>query len=71
MYAYKLPQVELHLGTATVTLRKVPVLTADVGVDPLDGVFGNLGQALLRQFRSYTIDFNRMQFIAGENAKKS
>lgn len=68
MHAYKLPRVELHLGTATATLKEVPVLTEDVGADPLDGVFGNLGQALLKQFRSYTIDFSRMQFIVGENA---
>lgn len=68
MQAYDLPQIDLHLGDATATLRKVPVPTEDVGVDPLDYVFGNLGEALLSQFRSYTIDFRRMQFVAGENA---
>jgi len=68
MHAYDLSQVDLHLGTATATLKKVPVVTEDVGVDPLDGVFGNLGQSLLHQFRSYTIDFSRMRFTAGENA---
>lgn len=67
MQAYVLPQVDLHLGDATARLKKVPVLTEDVGADPLDAVFGNLGQNLLGQFRNYTIDFTRMQFIAGEN----
>jgi len=69
MHAYVLPQADLHLGDAMATLKNVPVLTEDVGVDPLDGVFGNLGQSLLGQFRSYTIDFTQMQFIAGENTK--
>ena len=68
MRAYDLPQVDLHFGTATATLKKVPVVTRDVGVDPLDAVFGNLGQSLLHQFRSYTIDFSHMRFTAGENA---
>jgi predicted aspartyl protease len=68
MHAYTLPEADLHLGTATATLKNVPVVTEDVGVDPLDGVFGNLGQSLLHQFRSYTIDFSQMRFTAGENA---
>lgn len=65
--AYYLPQIELHLGSATATLKKVPVLTRDLGVDPLDQVYGNLGQSILSQFRSYTIDFSRMRFSVGEN----
>lgn len=65
--AYYLPQIELRLGSATATLKKVPVLTRDLGVDPLDQVYGNLGQSLLSQFRSYTIDFSRMRFCVGEN----
>jgi hypothetical protein len=67
MQAYVLPQVDLHLGDTTARLTNVPVLTEDVGADPPDAVFGNVGQNLLGQFRSYTIDFTRMQFIAGEN----
>jgi predicted aspartyl protease len=66
--AYHLPQIELHLGSATAMLKKVPVLTRDLGVDPLDQVYGNLGQSLLNQFRSYTIDFSRMRFSVGQNA---
>jgi predicted aspartyl protease len=67
MHAYVLPQVDLHFGDATATLRDIPVLTEDLGEDPLDAVFGNLGQSLLTQFRSYTIDFTRMEFTAGKN----
>ncbi len=68
MSAYDLPRLDLHLGSATATLKNVPVMTIDLGVDPLDWVYGNLGQSLLKQFRSYTIDFSRMRFIGGENA---
>ncbi len=67
--AYDLPRLDLHLGSATATLKNVPVMTVNVGVDPLDWVYGNLGEALLKQFRNYTIDFRQMRFIAGENAK--
>jgi predicted aspartyl protease len=65
---YRLPQVELHLGSATATLKNVSVLSEEIGADPMDGLFGNLGQALLKQFRTYTIDFTGMRFVAGENA---
>ena len=55
-------------ATARATLKNVPVLTRDLGVDPLDQVCGNLGQSLLIQFRSFTIDFSRMRFSVGENS---
>lgn len=67
MHAYILPQVVLQFGDASATLRDIPVLADEVGEDPLDAVFGNLGQSLLTQFRSYTIDFTRMEFTAGKN----
>lgn len=68
MTAYYLPQIELQFGTARATLRNVPVLTHELGVDPLDQVYGNLGQSLLSQFSSFTIDFSRMRFSVGENS---
>lgn len=66
--AYYLPQIELQFGTARATLRNVPVLSSELGVDPLDQVCGNLGQSLLSQFSSFTIDFSRMRFSVGENS---
>jgi hypothetical protein len=63
---YHLPQVELGLGGATARLASVPVLARDRGLDPLDQVFGNLGQGLLKQFQSYTIDFSAMRLSLGE-----
>jgi hypothetical protein len=65
---YHLPRVELALGSASAQLNNVPVLTREREVDPLDQVFGNLGQGLLNQFRSYTIDFSDMRLSVGENA---
>lgn len=66
--AYYLPQIDLQFGTARATLRNVPVLTTALGVDPLDQVCGNLGQSLLSQFSSFTIDFSRMRFSVGEDS---
>ena len=67
LLAYYLPQIQLQFGTARATLRNVPVLTQELGVDPLDQVYGNLGQSLLSQFRGFTIDFGRMRFSVEEN----
>jgi len=67
MQAYYLPQVDLHLSSATATLNNVPVMTEDMGVDPLDSIYGNLGQAFLRNFRSYTLDFKYMRICVGAN----
>ena len=66
MQGYTLPSLELHLGTATATLHDLVVFTQPLGVGVLDSMYGNLGQALVAFFRSYTIDFRRMQLCAGE-----
>lgn len=67
--ANHLPNVELGSGSATATLKEVPVFTRSLGADLLDKLYGNLGQSLLSPFRSYTIDFSRMQLSVGEDAK--
>lgn len=61
MQGYTLRSMELHLGTATATLHDIVVLTEPLGTGVLDSVYGNLGQGLVAPFRSYTIDFGRMQ----------
>lgn len=66
---YVLPKLVLGLGDATASFKNVRVLDSDRGVDPLDQLFGNLGQTLVKQFRSYTIDFRRMQLTLGENVR--
>jgi predicted aspartyl protease len=68
MTVYHLAKVELGLGTATARLQNVPVHARELGT-PLDQVFGNLGQGLLSQFRSYTIDFSDMRLTVSENVK--
>jgi predicted aspartyl protease len=67
--AYHLPRIDIALGSATATLNDVQVNTNDLGVGLLDQLYGNLGQSLLSPFRSYTIDFSRMQLSVGEDAK--
>jgi hypothetical protein len=57
---YHLPELELHLGSATARLRNVTLFTGNRG-ELLDKLYGNLGQGLLRQFGSYTIDFAHMR----------
>jgi predicted aspartyl protease len=66
---YELPRVELELGSATATFKNVDVLTSDLGAGLLDEVFGNLGQDVIRQFKTVTIDFKRMRLSVGEEAK--
>lgn len=61
MHAYHLRHVNLQVGAATVNLRDVPVLTQELGLGLLDEVYGSLGQDLVGQFKSYTIDFSHMQ----------
>ena len=65
MQGYTLPSMELRLGTATAILHNIVVLTEPLGTGVLDSVYGNLGQALVAPFRSYTLDFGRMQLCLG------
>ena len=66
---YELPRVEFELGSARATLEDVDVLTSDLGVGLLDEVFGNIGQDLISQFKTFTIDFKRMRISVGEEVK--
>jgi predicted aspartyl protease len=67
--AYPLPELVLHLGTAAAIFSNVTAVSQDRGVYPQDEFFGNVGQGLLQQFRTYTIDFTRMQLALGERAQ--
>lgn len=59
--AYYARRVILTLGGVQVTLHDVAVLAKPRGRD-VDYFYGNLGQDVLKQFRSYTIDFRSMRF---------
>ena len=64
--SYELPQAELKIGNAAVAIQGVPSLREDLGTDKFDSVYGNAGGTLLNSFKTYTIDFKNMRFIAGE-----
>lgn len=65
---YHLPELQLKIGTAAAAFHHITVVSRNRGVEPLDELYGNLGQALLTQFRSYTIDYTRMELSVGEPA---
>jgi predicted aspartyl protease len=65
--AYPLPKLVIHLGAATANFLNITAISQDRGVYPQDELFGNMGQGLLQQFRTYTIDFTRMQLALGEH----
>ena len=59
---YELPTAQIEIGGQNVELSKVMTLTTLVGTG-LDEFYGNLGQDLIGQFGSFTLDFRRMRFI--------
>ncbi len=63
--AYPLPPTRFHLGAASLTMQDLPVYSEKLGTGLLDEAYGNLGQALVAPFKSYSIDFNRMQLCVG------
>ncbi len=57
-------QVDLGIGDKTVTLKDVPIFTSGTGTDN-DYAYGNLGQDVVADFASYTLDFTSMTFTLG------
>lgn len=68
--SYRLQRAELKLGDAHLTLQEVPSLREGMRTDQFDSVYGNAGGTLLNSFKTYTIDFKNMRFIAGEPLDK-
>jgi hypothetical protein len=62
---YIQPQVKLGIGDKTATLEKVPIYTSGTGTDIAD-LYGNLGQDLVANFDSFTLDFSTMTFSLGK-----
>ena len=62
---YIQPQVKLGIGDKTVTLEKVPIHTSGTGTDISD-LYGNLGQDVVANFESFTLDFSTMTFSLGK-----
>ena len=62
---YMQPQVKLGIGDKTVTLEKVPIYTSGTGTDTNEQLYGNLGQDVVADFESFTLDFSTMTFSLG------
>ena len=60
--AYIAETVPLTIGSATIEVHYVQVLTQPVGSAALDDVYGVLGVDALDQLRSYTFDYRTMRF---------
>jgi hypothetical protein len=61
---YIQPQVKLGIGDKTVTLEKVSILTSGTGTGN-ENLYGNLGQDVVANFESFTLDFSTMTFSLG------
>jgi Aspartyl protease len=64
---YVQPQVNLGIGDKTVSLRNVPVHTSATGSNNGE-LYGNLGQDVVANFESFTLDFSTMTFSLGKPA---
>jgi hypothetical protein len=62
---YIQPQVKLGIGDKTVTLEKVSILTSGTGTGN-ENLYGNLGQDVVANFESFTLDFSTMTFSLGK-----
>jgi Aspartyl protease len=58
--AYDLSPLVLRIGGREATVPRVSVFTQAVG-DDSEHLYGNIGQDVIRQFESMTLDFRRMQ----------
>jgi len=60
--AYIAESVPLAVGTTTVKVHYVQVLTQPIGSAALDDVYGVLGVDVLDQLKAYTFDYRTMRF---------
>ena len=67
--AYSTDKLNIKMGGACVQVNEIPVITETRGV-PDDKFYGNIGQRILGEFKSYTFDFQNMSFSAeGESCQ--
>lgn len=62
---YVIPKLDLTVGKRIAILHKVPVFPTKIGSDK-DELFGNLGQDMVANFDSFTLDFSHMTFSLGD-----
>ena len=65
--AYYVPEVTLVVGQTHAVLRDVPVASV-MGTD-MDRLYGNLGRDLVDAYASFTIDFESMRLLLGDQVK--
>jgi len=63
---YIQPQVKLVIGDKTVTLERVTIYTSGTGTASNAYLYGNLGQDVVANFESFTLDFSTMTFSLGK-----
>lgn len=61
--AYLTAKVNIKMGGACVSLNQLPVIAQSRGQSD-DKFYGNIGQLVLGQLKSYTFDFQKMSFTA-------
>ena len=61
--AYFADKVNIKIGGACVAMNNLPVITQARGSSD-ERFYGNVGQSILGQFKSYTFDFQNMSFSA-------
>jgi hypothetical protein len=61
---YVQPHINLGVGDKTVSLKNVPIHTSGTGSNNAE-VYGNLGQDVVANFESFTLDFSTMTFTLG------
>ena len=68
--AYFAGKLNMKIGGACVAVNELPIITQARGSSD-EKFYGNVGQSILRQFKSYTFDFQNMSFSAdGDTCKQ-
>lgn len=62
---YIQPEVKIGIGDKVVTLKKIAIYRTGTGTDR-EYLYGNLGQDVVANFESFTLDFSAMTFSLGE-----
>lgn len=62
---YIQPEVKIGIGDKVVTLKKISIYRTGTGTDR-EELYGNLGQDVVANFESFTLDFSAMTFRLGE-----
>jgi predicted aspartyl protease len=62
---YLQPQLNLGIGDKSAVLKRITIYTVGTGTDT-DDLYGNLGQDVVANFNSFTLNFKTMTFSLGD-----